>query len=601
MKWFCLFFLQASVFASAQQPVITGAVEDSIIKQITLFPQEKIHLHTDRTMYVPGEKIWFKAYIVDALTHQSAALSQYVYVELINPSDSLVHRVMVCCDDHGLFHGYVFLSDMIPEGDYTLRAYTRYMENTGDDYFFMKAIRIGSLAKASKSTAKPPGSDYDVSFFPEGGNLAEGVRNRVAFKALNRLGASEFITGAIVDKEGNQLCDVTTVFAGMGSFMISPEAGKTYFLQSKNSNGREKRFQLPIAKKACSLGVLSRNKRHIISLIKTPDEPAKLFYLLVHCKGEIFYFSEWNQPDKLVTLTSDQLPAGVIQILLFDEQMNPVSERLVFNRQADQTHLVFSQTQPLYNTRERVAVEIFITDTEGSPLKGNVSVAVTDDKDIAIDSLHTITASLLLSSELRGTVESPGFYLQDDPVAEFALDHLMMTHGWRRYDLPEAIKGNYRIPETGFEVMKEISGSLKSNLSGKPVVNGEVLYIGNDGSYGQTTTDSAGLFGIYHHYPDSTMFSFQARNQKGRDGVKIELDQEKFPKLKHIPANMLLSYTDRDKDKDKQLVKTEPASEFIKKAGQRAQYDDGMRLIHLGEVTVTAKRVDKRDEIRSKY
>jgi len=137
MRRLSLFFLNVFVIISvnAQQMMTLDAIQDSIINQLELFPQEKIHLHTDRMMYIPGEKIWFKAYVVDALLHQSPTYSQYAYIELINAADSLVHRVMVTLDENGLFHGYLFLSDLIPEGDYTLRAYTRYMENLGDDYF----------------------------------------------------------------------------------------------------------------------------------------------------------------------------------------------------------------------------------------------------------------------------------------------------------------------------------------------------------------------------------------------------------------------------------------------------------------------------------
>jgi uncharacterized protein YfaS (alpha-2-macroglobulin family) len=103
---------------SAQDKLTLESIQDSVIKQLELFPQEKIHLHTDRTMYVPGEKIWFKAYVVDAFSLQFPTHSQYVYVELINSSDSLVHRVMVSCDENNLFHGHIFLSEVVPEGYY---------------------------------------------------------------------------------------------------------------------------------------------------------------------------------------------------------------------------------------------------------------------------------------------------------------------------------------------------------------------------------------------------------------------------------------------------------------------------------------------------
>ena len=588
MKWRYLFILLfGALVSSAQERLMSGAVQDSIIKQYNISPQEKIHLHTDRTMYVPGEKIFFKAYVVDVFTHQPCTYSQYAYVELIDSSDSLIHRVMVTHDENGLFHGHIFLADLMPEGDYTLRAYTRHMENLGDDYFFKKHIRVSALNETPKPAGgRRPRPDYDVSFFPEGGNLPEGVVNRVAFKALNQQGASETVTGEIVDKEGNRLTGVTTDFAGMGSFTYLPEQGKEYFLVCKNSNGQEKRFKLPAAQKTYTIYTNYRNKRHLIQMNKSPDLPEKRFYILVHCRGVVYYFAPWVHQHEFISFANDRLPSGIIQAVLFDEQMNPVSERLFFNKNEDQATLVLSPDKPEYQKREKVSSKIQVKDMAGRPLAGHVSIAVTDDKDIDVDTLHTITASLLLSSELRGYIESPGYYLQDNEDAGTALDHLMMTHGWRRYALSDAVKGRYRLPETGFEVIKELSGTVKTLLLGKPAPNSEVMCFSSTGDMMMEKTDSTGVFRFHLHYPDSIRFYVQAKNQKGRSGVELILNPEKFPELKHAPANVPVSPY---------------LTDFLKKAEQRARYDEDLRMINLQEITVTAKKIDKRDEARLQY
>ena len=532
LKWFCILLLSGYVFCgNAQQIKTIDDIQDSIVKQLHLFPQEKIHLHTDRDVYVSGEKIWFKAYVVDALNHESPTYSRYVYIELMNSSDSLVQRVMLCPDENGLFHGNLFLSELMPEGDYTLRAYTRYMEDPGDDYFFKKPIRISNFNLEKKQTRKQSKITYDVSFYPEGGYMVEGAICKVAYKALNKNGISEFITGEIVDKEENVISEVSTVFAGMGLFTIIPEAGKTYFLRCKNQSGQEKRFQLPAAQKTYSIAINHRNKRFFTEVRKSPSMPEKPLYLLIHCRGMVLYFELWNDQQSPVVLPDNLFPSGVTQFVLLDEQMNPISERLVFVKNNDQAQLTFSTDQPSYKKRDKVTSNIQITDSEGNPLTGHISVAITDDKDIAVDTLHTILSSLLLSSELKGYIESPGFYLQDHTQAKYALDLLMLTHGWRRYDIPETLKGNYKLPTTTFEIQKEISGSVKSLFLGKPVTNGEIILFTSNGDFGQLETDSAGFFSLYAHYPDSITFILQAKNQKGKSNVELSLNQETFPVL----------------------------------------------------------------------
>ena len=69
-------------------------IEQNLLTQLAAYPQEKIHLHTDRDFYVPGEKIWFKAYLTDAATHLSPTNIRYVYVELIDTRDSLPPRLL---------------------------------------------------------------------------------------------------------------------------------------------------------------------------------------------------------------------------------------------------------------------------------------------------------------------------------------------------------------------------------------------------------------------------------------------------------------------------------------------------------------------------
>jgi TonB-dependent SusC/RagA subfamily outer membrane receptor len=569
------------------------SIQDSINYQLIAYPQEKMYLHTDRNFYVPGEKIWFKAYLVDAVTHQAPTKSKYVYVELINSSDSLVERVMIRQGADSLYYGNIFLSEIVPEGFYTLRAYTRYMENMGAEYFFKKNIRIGKLNSGKnddKKKKKLANKDYDVTFYPEGGNLQEGKLCIVAFKSLNESGRSEDITGTITDEVGTIVCNVNTYHSGMGNFTIAAEKNKEYFLKCINGKGVEKKFKLPPARNGCSIKTSRTGSNWFVSLVKSSDFTEQSLYLLVYSKGVVLYFAPWNDKKEYLSFSKKKLPAGVIQILLLDENMNPLSERLIFNKNENETKLAFSTDKPVYEKREKVNTDLYISDSEGVALSGNVSVAITDDKDFQTDTTTTILSSLLLSSELRGYIENPAFYLKNDLKSVFALDMLMMTHGWRRYDIPEVIKGKKEYPEYAFEETKYITGQVKSFLLEKPVENGDVTMLSSSGGFGMLTTNSLGYFSFYgFDFPDSTKFFIKANNKKGSESVLLFVNPETFPRLQHISG--IQDLTEEDSIDD--------GNAFIQKAELRAQYDDDMRVIHLPEVVITGKKkVAKRDEIR---
>ena len=101
-----------SLSASAQN------MQDTIIAYFNLLknvPQEKLYLHLDKPYYGAGEKLWFKGYLVNAVTHQDNTQSNFIITELINRSDSIVERKKIRRDSLG-FHNAFTLTPTLPAG-----------------------------------------------------------------------------------------------------------------------------------------------------------------------------------------------------------------------------------------------------------------------------------------------------------------------------------------------------------------------------------------------------------------------------------------------------------------------------------------------------
>lgn len=121
-------------------------MQDTIIANFSLMeriPKEKLYLHLDKPFYGAGEKIWFKGYLVNAITHQDNAQSNFIITELINRSDSIVERKKIRRDSLG-FHNALTLPATLPAGDYYLRGYSNWMLNEDPDFFFSRNIKIGN-------------------------------------------------------------------------------------------------------------------------------------------------------------------------------------------------------------------------------------------------------------------------------------------------------------------------------------------------------------------------------------------------------------------------------------------------------------------------
>ncbi len=100
--------------------------------------------------------------------------------------------------------------------------------------------------------------------------------------------------------------------------------------------------------------------------------------------------------------------------------------------------------------------------------QSNVSMTVRDDdhRDCLYDDSNILT-EMLLASEIRGFVPQPGwFFEEDDSLHRAALDLLMMTQGWRRFDWRSmAVAGAWDITQPAERAPILIGNTYKNVLT----------------------------------------------------------------------------------------------------------------------------------------
>ena len=129
--------VRAQTEKNAESQVVTN-----LASQVMAFSQEKLYLQTDRPYYVCGEKIFFRTFLLHASFNRPFYVSRYVYVELISPADEVILRQQIRVGEDKMFYGALSLPEELPEGYYRIRSYTRYMENTGEESFYVRPIFI---------------------------------------------------------------------------------------------------------------------------------------------------------------------------------------------------------------------------------------------------------------------------------------------------------------------------------------------------------------------------------------------------------------------------------------------------------------------------
>ena len=240
--------------------------------------------------------------------------------------------------------------------------------------------------------------DYDVTFYPEGGYLLEGTPCRTAYKVLDVSGNSIAATLQLMDEQGNVMATSETLHSGMGVFTFTPESGKRYIVQTSNKQGVKKVFELPpVQSSAYGIVIKDHQEDMQISINSALHSPHEELLLLAHVRGKMIC-ARWLLSDKgdIITIAKDQYPSGIVQCLLLDKNYNVLSERLGFIPYRKAIMCKVRNDKDSYGKRELIHTNLSLVDVNGNPVKGNLSVSITDESMSVADTTHSILSTLLL-------------------------------------------------------------------------------------------------------------------------------------------------------------------------------------------------------------
>ncbi len=339
----------------------------------------------------------------------------------------------------------------------------------------------------------------DVQLLPEGGNLLANQPNRVAIKVLNEFGKPADITAALIDETGQLLQTFSTYHQGMGAFIFMPQNNKRYRVKILKPTNISTTYDLPIATANTVNMLLQQNgkKEVVFDVHNATNEALKV---LVQQQGKVLLESKINATTnkQLLSFATPNLPMGIVQVTLLDQDNQPKAERLVFVNKHRQIKATITTDKKVYRPEEIVKVWVKVKDETGKGVQGKFSAAVVNDKNLSFidDKQANILSSLLLSSELRGKIYEPNFYFDaTEPKADAAMDYVMLTHGWRRFEW-ETIAAIS--PDEQPLLFKEINGIFYSN--GLPLLHHQILLSTTADNYDSTQavatlyTDHQGYF-----------------------------------------------------------------------------------------------------------
>ena len=535
--------------------------------------QEKVYLHFDNTAYFQGDIIWFSAYVVNAST-QSPAPSKVLYVELLSPNGVVLKQLKLKVEN-GRASGSIPLVDVsteearalrgvmaLPSGFYEVRAYTRTMLNFDDAGVFSRVFPVYETPKKEGDYSNPTMQRWDnpydmqrpeaektkslsVTFYPEGGNLVMGVANRIAFKAIGANGQGVEVSGSI-DQDEQEPTILTTLHDGMGYFTFTPT--KKRHSAEFTFEGKKYSFRLPEPiDEGYALYIDNLRAGQLRGQLKgyagCPDE---LLGVMLINKGMVCYFDTLSIQGgvALIDIPKEKLPTGVHQLTLFNAKGQVFAQRQLFvNNGIEAGAIHISTTASNYEPFAPVVLGVQTTAPDGNPMPATISLAVRDQQNLGTAYNDNLLTNLLLSSELKGYIHKPEYYFEsNDATHTRALDLLMMTQGWTRYNWKQMSRVEPFYIKHYVEDGLVIDGCVLGRMKDTPIEGATVkmtLY-SPDRSQKQestVTTDKDGCFGfaVEEFYDKWDMFLSVTRNDKEID-CRIRLDRASRPAVKAYTA-----------------------------------------------------------------
>jgi len=434
-------------------------------------PQEKLFFHLDRPLYLVGETIWFKANCVDAALHTPMNMSKVAYLEIVDKDQNPVLQTKITLNN-GKGTGSVFIPPFLGSGNYLVRGYTQWMKNFSPEFYFQSAITIANpfSKPASAPTTAKATLPYDLQLFPEGGNLVQGLPSKVGFRAVGEDGKGIAFKGRIVTAQNDTVARFQPHKFGIGAFDFTPQTGQTYRVLLQDAQQKWFTYALPTVLEQGYVMNVSESTANTLEIVVRAQGKDGLLSLLAHTRGIGKHAAQLGLQNGQArfSLNKNLLGEGITTLTVFDQNQKPVTERLYFKRPKESLAILAQVTKLSYNTREKVELNLG-TQMGTTATTADVSVSVFLVDSLPAPSPVLIDSYLGLSSDLKGTVESPHYYFQNED--DEALTNLMLTHGWRRFTWSEVTQTKPKFAFTPEMTGHFITGRVLDAKTGAPAPN----------------------------------------------------------------------------------------------------------------------------------
>ncbi|KAJ5077470.1 polyubiquitin-c [Anaeramoeba ignava] len=320
-------------------------------------------------------------------------------------------------------------------------------------------IKDGDVQENAIKNVPVVNSNFDVSFFPEGGNLVYGIKSRVYFEATNDINEPIDLEAELVSSNNetvNQNIILKTQHEGRGFFEFTPQNDNKYSLKvikpKKDSESKIELFK--ILKEGVSMKVLkpsfSFGEEIEIEMISSYSGNFKvgLFKKEIEIGQELVSISEDQKYKPIIVKISpknEKYQQGIIRITIYKVEQKenqkiliiPTTERLTFIKQKRELNFNIKLNKESYIPGEKVEMIIETKDQNNEPINSICGITVTDNSVYEMtekaDRNPNLFSMVHLENEVLKFHDSESYLDFNDEISQKKLDLLLGIQGWRKF------------------------------------------------------------------------------------------------------------------------------------------------------------------------
>lgn len=505
----------------------------NLIGAYFLQDREIIHVQFNKYIYVNNEDIAFKGYVLSQMYQAPHPNTTNVQLVIYDEKDQIVQKQLLYTNK-GTFEGGLHLSDKFKSGRYFFHFYTNWMNNFIEDDSFTQTVEIIDKKEPYQLHLNEPNyKTVKVTFYPEGGTLLNDMHNNIGIKITdcNQKGI-EIKEGIVLDSKQNEIIRFNTNKMGNGIFYLIPSLNETYSIRIKSDKISLTQALPPVAETGIVITYNNNLPKNLIVAVKTNDKGLDLYKnkkmtLLIH-QGLNFIQKELmftDAKEKIFNIDKQNLSNGVNSIRLIDENLNQVTERLLYH---------YAENKPVTVLEAKAMPNDSIIITGKTDLKlANLSLSILPENNICSHQRRSILGTFLLNAYLeKPEINTYSYFDSENNDKKKEMELLMINQPKSKYKW-ENIKNNPPKLNYKFNRGVTISGKVAKKISVKSKYKISLISLKTK-VFDETTLDENNEFKFENFYAqDSTTFIFQLVNDKNISKytemtTKVSSDENSF-------------------------------------------------------------------------